>query len=145
MLVLLERLLRGELVQSTSPHHQFAELRITPVPSTRVPVLVGGASGPALRRAVRADGWIGVNYAEEELLAILARLRAAREAAGDAERLFQVVVSRPPEFDRAMAQRYAAVGVTAMVNRPTIFAVGPTAPIDDHTRSMREFVELVRG
>ena len=145
MLELLERLLRGELVQSTSPHHRFAELRITPVPNMRVPVLVGGASGPALRRAARADGWIGVNYVEDALLPILARLGRAREAAGDAHRPFQVIVSRPPDFDRAMAQRYAASGVTGMVNRPTIFAVGEDATIDDHKDAMREFVELVRG
>ena len=44
-----------------------------------------------------------------------------------------------------MAQRYAASGVTGMVNRPTIFAVGEDATIDDHKDAMREFVELVRG
>lgn len=144
MLTLLERLLRGELVASSGPHHDFAEVRITPTPTAPVPVLVGGASAPALRRAARADGWIGVNYTEDALLPILARLHDARTAAGDADRPFAVVVSRPPDLDRAMAERYAAAGVTAMVNRPTIFAVGEHASIDDHKRSMREFVDLVR-
>lgn len=145
MLVLLERLLRGEVVESSGAHHEFAELRITPTPNKPVPVLVGGASGPALRRAARADGWIGVNYTEQALLPILARLRGIREAVGDAHRPFQVVVSRPPDFDREMAARYAAAGVTGMVNRPTIFAVGETASVAEHESAMREFVDLVRG
>ena len=145
MLSLFERLLRGESVASDTPHHRFAEVRITPVPERRVPVLVGGASAPALARAARADGWIGVNYTEAALLPILERLRTARESAGDAGRPFQVVVSRPPDFDAWMARRYTAAGVTGIVNRPTIGMVGPDATIAEHAASMREFVELVRG
>ena len=143
MLVLLERLLRGEAVAADTAHHTFAEVRITPVPPAPVPVLVGGASDPALARAAKADGWIGVNYTEEALLPILARLRVARERNGDADRPFEVVVSRPPEIDAARVRRYAAAGVTGIVNRPTIGVVGPEAGIDAHAAAMREFVDLV--
>jgi len=145
MLTLLERLLRGEAVSADSEHHHFAEVRITPHPLQRVPVIVGGASAPALARAARADGWIGVNYTEDALLPILARLRDTRERAGDADRPFQIVVSRPPDFDTPMARRYAAAGVTGIVNRPTITVVGETASIEQHAAAMREFVELVRS
>jgi probable F420-dependent oxidoreductase len=145
MLELLARLLGGEVVSSATAHHCFAEVRISPVPTRPVPVLVGGASPAALARAARADGWIGVNYSEAALVPILDRLRAAREQSGDADRPFEIVVSRPAAFDTAMARRYRALGVTAIVNRPTIFTVGEGASIDDHARAMRQFVELVRA
>ncbi len=145
MLALLPRLLAGEIIASDLTHHQFAEVRMRPAVSTPVPMLVGGASDVALRRAARADGWIGVNYTESDLVPILARLRAARELLDNADRPFQVVVSRPPDCDTAMVRRYEAAGVTGIVNRPTIFTVGEDATIDQHGEAMRDFVGLVRG
>lgn len=148
MLGLLRDLLTGAPVAAETRHHRFREVRLAPVPATPVPVLVGGTSDAALRRAARADGWIGVNFAEQTLLPILNRLRAARENAAreqeaPLERPFAIVVSRPPEFDRALAERYARAGVTAMVNRPTTFAVGAHASRDEHLDAMREFVEVL--
>jgi probable F420-dependent oxidoreductase len=119
MLQLLPLLLRGEPLAFTGQHHQFPEVRMLPAVGRPVPILVGGTSDPALRRATRADGWIGVNHTEAELLPILDRLHAARVSAGAADRPFTVVVSRPADFDALMARRYANAGVTAMVNRPT--------------------------
>lgn len=145
MLDLLEQLLTGAPVAADGAHHRFAELRIAPVPATRVPVLVGGTSSPALARAARADGWIGVNHEPDELFAILDRLHAARAAAGTTARSYEIVVSRPGVFDASVARRYAAAGVTGVVNRPTSGSVGADAPIAAHERAMREFVELVAG
>ena len=42
-----------------------------------------------------------------------------------------------------MVRRYAAAGVTAIVNRPTTGVVGPDAPLAAHATAMREFVDLV--
>ncbi len=145
MLDLLRRLLSGAPVAADGVHHRFAELRISPVPTSPVPVVVGGTSPPALARAARVDGWIGVNHEPEELFGILDRLRVAREAAGTQDRPFEIVVSRPATFDAALARRYASAGVTGIVNRPTSGTVGADAPIDAHERAMREFVELVAG
>jgi hypothetical protein len=79
---------------------------------------------------------------------ILRRLGIAREVAirsGDvaADRPFSVIVSRPPEFDRSVVERYAHAGVTAIVNRPTVFSVGEDADGEAHREAMREFVEIV--
>ena len=116
---------------------------MAPVPARPVPVLVGGISDAALRRAAGADGWVGVNFSESILMPILERLRAAREAAGTLDRPFAVIVSRPPDFDRALAQRYARAGVTGLVNRPTSFSVGADASRGAHFDAMREFVAVL--
>ena len=118
MLALLPQLLRGEPIAFAGEHHSFAELRMLPAPASPVPLLVGGTSDPALRRAARADGWIGVNHTEAELLPILDRLAAARATAGTDGRPYSVVVSRPADFDPAIARRFASAGVTAVVHPP---------------------------
>ena len=148
MLSLLRDMLTGAPVAADSRHHRFREVRLAPVPAKPVPILVGGISDAALRRAARADGWIGVNFSEATLLPILQRLRSAREdaerdQAAPLDRPFAVVVSRPPDFDRALARRYASAGVTAMVNRPTAFSVGADASRREHFDAMREFVDVL--
>jgi probable F420-dependent oxidoreductase len=144
MLPLLRRLLAGEAVSADGPHLRFAEVRLTPPVATPVPVLVGGTSDAALARAARADGWVGVNFTPEVLFPILERLSRARAAAG-AEGPFQIVVSRPPDFDAPTARRYAEAGVTAVVNRPTSGLVGADAPVAHHREAMAEFAALLAG
>jgi probable F420-dependent oxidoreductase len=143
MLRVLPALLRGEPVSAAGEHVRFPEVTMAPGATDPVPILVGGASAPALRRAARADGWIGVNHAEAELMVILERLRRARAEAGDQRAGYRIVVSRPAEFDRAMAQRYAAAGVTAVVNRSTVATLGAEATAAAHHDTMAEFRDLV--
>jgi probable F420-dependent oxidoreductase len=148
MLQLLRDLLTGSPVAAATSRHQFDEVRLAPVPTRPVPFLIGGISDAALRRAAHADGWIGVNFSESTLMPILQRLRvardrAARDSTADGDRDFAIVVSRPPEFDRALVQRYARAGVTAMVNRPTVFSVGDGAGTREHLDAMRDFVHAV--
>jgi len=143
MLALLPALLRGDEVEGAGPTINFSPLRIAPPAREPVPIVVGGISDAALNRAARHDGWIGINFAEDTLMPILSRLREVRERCGDAARPFKIIVSRPPDFDHAMARRYEEAGVTAIVNRPTVFAVGADAPIDAHTDAMQEFVQTL--
>jgi probable F420-dependent oxidoreductase len=143
MLAVLPALLRGEPVTAAGEHVRFAEVTMAPPALSPVPILVGGVSAPALRRAARADGWIGVNHAEAELMGILDRLRRAREQSGDERPGYRIVVSRPAEFDHAMATRYARAGVTAVVNRSTVATLGADADDAQHHAAMTEFRDLV--
>ena len=60
-LSVLRPLLTGETVTLHGQHIQVHEARIRPVPADPVPIVVGGRSEAALRRAARAaDGWIGI-------------------------------------------------------------------------------------
>jgi alkanesulfonate monooxygenase SsuD/methylene tetrahydromethanopterin reductase-like flavin-dependent oxidoreductase (luciferase family) len=62
-------------------HIDFDELLIRPVPNVRIPILLGGASAHARRRAVRfGDGWIGPIHDPEGAFDVLAEVRAERQA-----------------------------------------------------------------
>ena len=76
MLPALHTLWQGGLVEHHGEFYDFGPLSISPVPSRRVPVYIGGDSDVALRRAARiGDGWIGNRvYREPDLEDLLVRL-----------------------------------------------------------------------
>lgn len=60
-IAVVEALLRGEPVDHRGPLQPVRSPVLEPVPSSRPPLVVGGRSAPAVRRAARvADGWLGV-------------------------------------------------------------------------------------
>jgi len=94
-------------------HGRFVDagpLMISPAPHQRVPLLVGGHSDPALRRAAtRGDGWVSVQSTTDELRPVMADLARLRDEAGRADVPFEVNVlclDVPP--DASGAERFAA-------------------------------------
>lgn len=58
---------------------KLEDLKVQPAPERRIPIWVGGASKPALRRATRlGDGWHGTFMKPEETAPLLKSLRAER-------------------------------------------------------------------
>ena len=54
------------------------EMRMQPRPVAPIPIWIGGSSEPALRRALRLDGWHGSRLAPDAAPAMVQRLRATR-------------------------------------------------------------------
>ncbi len=80
---LVRRLLGGEVVDHHGPLFPLAGASIHPTPTPPVPVMVGGRSAAALRRAGRlSEGWLGVFLSTDRFAAGLAEVGAAAEAAG---------------------------------------------------------------
>lgn len=60
-LVVLRQLLAGEAVTFDGDFFQLDDVRIRPVPTEPIPIVVGGRSTAAVRRAGRlGDGWLGI-------------------------------------------------------------------------------------
>jgi hypothetical protein len=58
---------------------EIADMTMTPLPSTPIPLWIGGSSDAALKRTIRlADGWHGSRETPEQTAPIVQRLRAAR-------------------------------------------------------------------
>lgn len=78
------------------------------------PVVIGGWSPPALRRAARrGNGWYGWGMDHDETASVLARLRTTlRETERDpALGELEVTITPPGHVDLAAARRYRALGV----------------------------------
>ncbi len=82
------------------------------------PILVGGESGAALRRAARlGDGWIGMAHDLESGAAQITRLRALLEEGGRDPDDFQYCLGGPVETRDDLA-RWEDIGVTRLVFSP---------------------------
>jgi probable F420-dependent oxidoreductase len=113
--------------EPTVTHHgeffSFDEVVFEPKPvqKPRPPILVGGESKAALRRAARlGDGWLGMGHTFESAAAQIDRLRALlaehqRPTAGDPA--FQIIVGGAVE-SRADVTRWEDLGVTRMIVSP---------------------------
>ncbi len=68
-LEVLATLWSGGMVEHHGEFYDFDPLEMKPAPAERVPVYVGGHSQRAFARAAQHDGWLGMNYSPEELVA----------------------------------------------------------------------------
>lgn len=102
-------------------HVSFPPVRFEPKPVQRPhpPILVGGESEAALRRAaVLGDGWYGVGHTPDTAAAQVRRLQALRAEAGRDAMPFDCTVSHKGALTADDVRRYAGAGVTRVVSLP---------------------------
>jgi alkanesulfonate monooxygenase SsuD/methylene tetrahydromethanopterin reductase-like flavin-dependent oxidoreductase (luciferase family) len=84
-LVALRDLLSGEPSTQRGEFFHFEQARIRPAPDPAVPILIGGRSEAALRRAARhGDGWLGVWCSASRYAHTLERIAEEAERVGRA-------------------------------------------------------------
>lgn len=84
---ILRGAMSGEFFEHHGRHFDFGPLRMRPVPAQPVPILVGGHSKPALRRAARlGDGWASANTDVDTLKSLIDQLNTFRAEFGTLER-----------------------------------------------------------
>ncbi len=87
------------------------EMRMLPHPVKPIPIWIDGGSEPALRRALRHDGWHGSRVTPEAAPAIVARLRAARP---EPEFTISLRTAWDGQDQGALAARLAAFGAAGV-------------------------------
>ena len=89
-----------------------------PVQDPWPPILVGGESVAALRRAAQlGDGWVGMGHTFESAAASIRTLDELRAAAGRADTPFQICLGGRVE-SRTDVERFEALGVTRLMVSP---------------------------
>ena len=94
------------------------EMRMLPKPETPIPIWIGGTSEPALKRALKHDGWHGSRATPEQATPLVARLRAERPGADFTISLRSGWDGREAGALRARLQGYEAVGVEHVLVEP---------------------------
>ena len=92
---------------------------IEPHPEVPVPILCGGESDAALRRAARlCDGWVGYAYAWDDAVGYVQKLTALRREYGRENEPFEVMLAllEPPSPD--LYKRAEDIGITAVMCAP---------------------------
>jgi probable F420-dependent oxidoreductase len=119
MIAALRALWSGGWVSFDGDYYQVPEMMLEPHPPGPVPILCGGESNVALRRAARlCDGWVGTAYSYEAAADIVARLQAYRREFGRADEPFEILLALtdPPTLD--LYRRAEDLGVTGVMCAP---------------------------
>jgi probable F420-dependent oxidoreductase len=142
-------ILRGLTAGGYLEHHgeiyDVPAIKIAPVPSEPIPVLIGGHADAALRRAARlGDGWMHGGGDPADLPRLLARLAELRRQAG-ADRPFQIYVISLDAYTVDGVRRLEEQGVTdVIIGFRWPYATGPdTEPLGQKLDNLRRFADDV--
>jgi probable F420-dependent oxidoreductase len=138
MIEVWRKLWTGEEVEHHGETFDFEPALMLPAPKKRIPVWIGGASKPALRRAARNDGWLGIPMFNKQLLSTTKALYAMRDELGRAGEPFDIMACplepMKPEFQAELE----SAGAHHMMSLPWTPSPWGRAPWvkegEDHTR-----------
>jgi probable F420-dependent oxidoreductase len=140
-------LMRGDYFEYHGEIFDLEPVKLCPVPTEPVPILVGGHSDAALRRAARrGDGWMHAGSDDaDELDRLLTRLQRLREEEGTVDRPFEVHVISMDAYDPDGIKRLEDKGVTdVIVGFRVPYHTGPdTEPLSDKVGHLERYAESV--
>jgi probable F420-dependent oxidoreductase len=143
---ILRGLTTGDYFGYDGEFYSFPPLKQSPAPTEPIPILVGGHSDAALRRAVlKGDGWMHAGGDGEELDRLLARLAEIRKAEGDERNDFEVHVISYDAYDPDGVKRLADKGATdCIVGFRVPYLKGPdTEPLEKKVEHLESYAESV--
>jgi probable F420-dependent oxidoreductase len=117
MIELMKALWTGDVVDHHGTFWDFEQVQLWPPPEPPIPLIFGGTSVAALRRAARhGDGWFSpTNHTMDELLATRDELERIRVEAGTVARPFTYYVRVEGAHDMANVERYRREGFEDLV------------------------------
>jgi probable F420-dependent oxidoreductase len=136
----------GDYYEFHGEFYDIPAIKICPVPSEPIPLLVGGHADAALRRAVvRGDGWMHGGGAPEELDALLGKIDEIRRAEGLQDKPFEIHVISLDAYTPDGVKRLEDRGVTdVIVGFRVPYIVGPdTQPLEKKIEHLNRYAENV--
>lgn len=128
MIDIIRGLTKGDFYEFHGKHYDIPSVKICPVPTEPIPILIGGHSEPALRRAARiGDGWM--HAGSDDLGAMLQRLAQLRKEYGREREPFEIHVISFDAFTVDGIHGLEDLGITDVI-------VGFRNPYDRSSDSM---------
>jgi probable F420-dependent oxidoreductase len=141
MLEVMRKLWTGEVVEHHGEHFDMPPLEMLPAPTAPVPVMVGGVSEAALRRAARNDGWVSDLHTIDELADIRQQIERYREEYDRTHVPFSMYGAAKDAWDLDGYRRLAAAGVTHLITMPWYFYAGVDADLAGKVDSIKRFAD----
>ena len=134
----------GEFFEYHGRHYDIESIKICPVPTRPMPILIGGHAEPALRRAARlGDGWMHAGGDGQELASLLARLAELRKQAGRDREPFEIHVISIDAYSVDGVRRLEDIGVTdAIVGFRNAYEVD-TMTVEQKTQAIERYANQV--
>jgi probable F420-dependent oxidoreductase len=143
MIEVMRKLWAGGMVEHHGEFYDFEPLQMSPALEGPVPILAGGLSEPALRRAARNDGWISDLHTTEELREIVAKIRSYRREYGREDSPLQIVAACTDASDVDGYRRLEEIGVTHLQTMPWIFYGLSGDVLEEKQEGLRRFADDV--
>jgi len=145
-IAILRGLSSGDFFSFHGKTYELPSVKIAPVPSAPIPILIGGHADAALRRAARAgDGWLHGGGDPALLPDLLAKLASYRRAEGTADRPFEIQVISMDAYSLDGIRRLEDQGVTdVIVGFRWPYTVGPDPePLQSKLDHLRRYADSV--
>jgi probable F420-dependent oxidoreductase len=115
---IIDGLCAGGYFSYAGRFYDLPSMKMSPTPTARVPLLIGGHSDAALERAARWDGWLHAGSDSDKLHGpdgYIARLLDLRHQLDREGEPFEIHVISIDGYSRAGCQRLEAAGVTDVI------------------------------
>src|ERR1044072_8855066 len=117
-------------------------MMIEPHPEGPVPILCGGESDAALRRAVRlCDGWVGYAYAWDEAITYVDKLTKLRHEYGRDSEPFEIILALMERPSVELYKKAEDAGITAVMCAPWMGAELSGGGIERYREPIERFAE----
>lgn len=116
MIAIIRGLLRGGYYAFQGEHFQIESIKMCPVPERPVPILIGGHSEAALKRAAwLGDGWMHAGGDHADLVRFIARIRELRKEHERSAEPFEFHAISMDAYTLDGVQRLEDAGVTDVI------------------------------
>ncbi|UXA08329.1 TIGR03619 family F420-dependent LLM class oxidoreductase [Mycobacterium sp. SMC-2] len=136
----------GEFFEFHGRFYDVPSLKVCPVPTEPIPLLIGGHSDAALKRAARkANGWMHAGGPNDLLEAMLDKLHAFRTEAGKSNEPFEIHAASPDARTVDGCKRLEDIGVTDVIvgiRNPYIKGDDPQ-PLADKLAKLERFADNI--
>lgn len=144
MIEIIRGLLTGEYTEHHGDYYDIQSLKICPVPTRPVPILIGGHSDAALDRAARlGDGWMHAGGDEGDLETMIQTIHSLRDKYGRSSEPFEIHVISLLGYSVDGVKKLEDMGVTdAIVGFRDAYR-GPDQPLQEKIDAIRGFADAV--
>jgi len=114
MIEIIRGLMAGGFYQFHGRYYDIPSIKLCPVPTQPIPILIGGHAEPALRRAARSgDGWM--HAGSDDLGHMIRRLTELRKECGRERTPFEIHVISLEAYNVDGVRRLEDLGVTDVI------------------------------
>ena len=143
-IAIVRGLTRGDYFEFHGEFYDIAPIKLNPVPSQPIPILIGGHSDAALKRAANNDGWLCAGGGHEAVRPMLEKLRAYQKDL-ESKRPLRIFAADMGTLDMDAVHCYEEVGVTDLiVVFRNLYAVEEDQePLEKKLDSLNRFADAV--
>jgi probable F420-dependent oxidoreductase len=144
MIDIIRGLTKGGFFEYHGKHYDIPSIKMCPAPTRPIPILIGGHSEPALKRAARlGDGWMHAGSDQPALEGYLKRLNELRREYGREREPFEIHAISLDAYHVDGVRRLQDIGVTDVIVGFRNVYEQDRMPLQTKIDSLRQYADNV--